>query len=54
VSDSNEKQQDAPKKGFWARNKKFFLIALAVYLVLMIVFILISDPSKMPFVYQFG
>lgn len=47
-------QEDEPKKGFWARNKKFFLIALIAYVVLMIVFILISDPSKMPFVYQFG
>jgi len=42
------------KKGFFARNKKFLLISFAVYIILMIILVLGTDNSLMPFVYQFG
>jgi len=43
-----------PKKGFFARNKKLIFTLLGVYVLLMLLLILFTDNSLMPFVYQFG
>jgi len=43
-----------PKKGFWARNKKFILSFVAIWVILLIVLVLMTDQKNLPFVYQFG
>ncbi|MGI9308304.1 MAG: hypothetical protein ACR2P6_03510 [Gammaproteobacteria bacterium] len=40
------------KKGFFARNKKYFIGSIVVYLVLTLLLILSSDGELLPFVYQ--
>lgn len=40
------------KKGFFARNKKYFIAFLAIYVVLTVILILSSGGDLLPFVYQ--
>jgi len=42
------------KKGFWARNKKFIIGLVVVWVVLLILLVLMTDQKNLPFVYQFG
>jgi hypothetical protein len=40
------------EQGFFARNKKYFIGSIVVYLVLTLLLILSSDGELLPFVYQ--
>jgi len=48
------KQVSEEKKGFWARNKKFIIGLVVVWVVLLILLVLMTDQKNLPFVYQFG
>jgi hypothetical protein len=45
---------EQPKKGLWARYKKFVLSFLVIWVVLLIALVLLTDQKNLPFVYQFG
>ena len=49
---SNDTEQ--PKKGFWARYKKYILSFLVIWALLLIALVLLTDQKNLPFVYQFG
>tara|TARA_B110000914_G_C15415700_1_gene424020 strand:- start:299 stop:457 length:159 start_codon:yes stop_codon:yes gene_type:complete len=44
----------APKKGLWARYKKFVLAFLVVWVLLLVALVLMTDQKNLPFIYQFG
>jgi hypothetical protein len=40
------------KQGFFARNKKYIIGSLVVYVLLLLVLVLGADGEMLPFVYQ--
>ena len=44
----------APKKGLWARYKKFVLSFLVIWILLLLALVLLTDQKNLPFIYQFG
>lgn len=43
-----------PKKGLWARYKKFVLAFLVVWVLLLVALVAMTDQQNLPFIYQFG
>ena len=51
---ANNDVRTAPKKGLWARYKKFVLAFLVVWVVLLVALVAMTDQQNLPFIYQFG
>jgi hypothetical protein len=45
---------DVPKKGLWARYKKFVFSFLVIWVLLLLALVLLTDQKNLPFIYQFG
>ena len=43
-----------PKKGLWARYKKFVLAFLVVWVLRLVALVAMTDQQNLPFIYQFG
>lgn len=51
---ANNDVRTAPKKGLWARYKKFVLAFLVVWVLLLVALVAMTDQQNLPFIYQFG